>query len=151
MISAKDRSRAKDKKAMDVAIDGFIGGILAGLAMGLVLVVGEWILGITPGTVLGRFSPADSSQPMTGALVHIAVSSIYGLVFGLLIYPVRKIIRRNLPVWAFGLIYGGILFLLAQSVFLSGIDSSLRAIPAWLFLLGHLVYGGLLGWWVGRN
>jgi hypothetical protein len=151
MISAKDRSGEKDKKAMDLAIDGFIGGILAGLAMGLVLVVGEWILGITPGAVLGRFSPSGNSLPMTGALVHVAVSSIYGLVFGLLIFPVRKLIRRNLPVWTFGLVYGGILFLLAQSVFLSGIDSTLQAIPAWLFLLGHLVYGVLLGWWVGRN
>jgi hypothetical protein len=151
MNSARQRSQGKKKKISDLAVDGFIAGILSGMAMGVVLFLGEWILGGMAGEFLNLFSPFANYPLVSGGLVHLAVSSIYGLVFGLVVFLVYKILRGRLPLAVLGLVYGLVLFFLAQTAFVTGIGSALQAIPGWLFLLAHLMYGGLLGFLMGRK
>jgi hypothetical protein len=47
-----------------------------------------------------------------------------------------------------GLVYSGVLLLLALSVILPGLASRLVDLPIWVLILGHGVYGLVLGWQV---
>jgi hypothetical protein len=91
----------KKTGAGDAAVDGLCSGVLAGAAMGLYLVLIGMRIGQGPAVVLGRFDPAGGASPLTGALAHLAVSGVYGLLFGLLGYLGTG--WRRIPVWLAGL------------------------------------------------
>jgi hypothetical protein len=132
----------------DVAVDGLLGGLGAGIIMLLFLIITEFLGGVGPVTVLARFDLGSTASPLTGALTHLAVAGVYGLGFGIL-WALTAVDR--LPAGLTGTIYGFALFILAETVMLPGTHSALLAIPIWSFALAHLVYGAMLGWLVQRT
>ncbi len=97
--------------------------------------------------VLACFDP-NGVSPVTGSLLHLSVSAVYGATFGV----VWKFLRRlNLPGWLSGLGFGIALFLLAEFVLLPSSQSPLVQIPLLQFGIAHVIYGLILGWLVGRN
>lgn len=137
---------AKKTTMGDAAVDGLIAGIGAGALMAAVLVVAGLLVGDGPGVVLGRFDPGAAASPVTGGLMHLAVSGVYGALFGL----GRRLISgwqplSRLPGWLIGLVYGLLLWAVAQASLLSGAESPLRELPALPFALAHVLYGLALG------
>lgn len=53
--------------------------------------------------------------------------------------------RSVMGVWA-GLLYGLLLWLLAQYVLLPTHETPLATVPPVIFLAAHLIYGIVLGW-----
>ena len=132
----------------DAVIDGLFTGLLAGLGMAAVLVLAGWTGGEQPAQVLGRFAPQQLNAPLSGFLLHLAVSGIYGMVYGVIWMLVLRLrgFRPSLPVaLVSGAAYGLLLEGLAQAVLLPGSGSALGQTPFWHLALAHLVYGIILG------
>lgn len=130
----------------DAAVDGLLGGVIAGMAMAAYLVIANLIAGEGI-AVLARFDP-DRVSPLIGTLLHLAVSGVYGALFGI----VWKYVRRlNVPALFIGAGYGIALFIFAQSVLLPGSRSPLAEISFVHFGLAHIIYGLVLGWSIRRN
>lgn len=139
------------KTATEAIIDGLLAGVISGLAMGVLILAVEWSLGKSPLEVLPWFVPSGPPLPMVGGFAHLAVSGIYGMVFGWLAYLTRSWRGGRFPAWLLGLLYGLAIFLLAELVILPGSIAALGNIPTWLFGVAHGVFGLLLGWLVGRK
>jgi hypothetical protein len=141
----------KESSTGDAAVDGLCSGIVAGTAMGLYLVLIGLLIGQGPAVVLGRFDPAGGASPLTGALAHLAVSGVYGVLFGLAGYVAAR--WRRLPVWLAGLGYGLVLLFLAEALImrLPGTGSALRETPLVHLAAGHLLYGLTLGLLMDRQ
>lgn len=105
---------------------------LANLAVGDIL--SNLLSVITAHTVLG---------PLMGWVLHFAAGILLALLYAVWAGP-----RRHVPI-AWGLLYGVMIFLVAQVVFMPLVGAGLfsRGDPAMLIgsLVGHLVYGGLVG------
>jgi hypothetical protein len=145
MMGAKPLS-SKSQSIGDAAIDGLFGGLIAGVLMILILILAGILAGDTAAGILSRFSTGQEANPLTGGLVHLAVSGIYGVVFSLLIYGLPVQILGRFPGFLVGLAYGIILASLAVNILLPGLKSPLRELPLGILLLGHAVYGAILGW-----
>ena len=129
-----------------LAVDGVIFGVVAGVAMFLSLMVLALFSGQAPGVVLARFSGGGSTSPLFGLLGHLGVSAIYGVLFGVLIWPVlMRFSPGKISAVLAGILYAGFLVLLAQIAILPGMNSSLSQIPFWQWALGHGIYGLVLG------
>lgn len=136
----------REKTAGDVAVDGLLSGLLAGLVMGVFLVLADWTVGINPAETLRRFDPAANASPVVGALFHLALSGLYGVVFAL----VFRVVMRRWPAvsrygWLLGAAYGAALWLGAQTVLVTGVSDALVDVPTALFALAHVLYGAVLG------
>jgi len=151
METIKSIGEEREKTITDSLIDGLAAGIIAGLGMGVVLILLGWAVGENPATTLNSFVPWENPTPLVGGLLHLAVSSVYGMAFGGVVFGFHRMVKAKIPVWVLGLIYGFLLFLVARFVVLPGALSGLEWVPAWLLVLSHLVYGGLLGWWMQRQ
>ena len=145
MINSKP-IRARARPASDAAIDGLFAGLAAGLLMGIVVILGGLLVGESPAAVLERFSTGHTTTPLSGGLMHLAVSVVYGIVFGLLAHALPSRVLRRLPGWLAGLLYGLLLLAVAVGALLPGLNSPLLEIPLWILALGHAVYGLVLGW-----
>jgi heme A synthase len=142
----------KSKTIGDAAIDGLLAGIVAGLVMILFLLVTRILSGGSLAEVIGRFDPSGANNLVTGALAHLAVSAIYGAIFGLLfivLIRLRPTLRRF--GWLAGLIYGLLLYAIALGAFSAGIDSGLADYSAPVLLISHALYGLVAGFVVGRK
>ncbi len=96
----------KDVTIGDVAVNGLLGGILAGAAMLVYLLVALGLGGESLSTVLLRFGPADgAASPLFGAVDHLAVSGIYGMVFALIWHWITQRSNRHGLALVAGLIY----------------------------------------------
>jgi len=143
----------RENKFSDVVVDGLFAGVLAGLVMAAYLAITAVVRSEMPGALFSRFHPAEVASPWTGFLLHLAVSGVYGLLYGCLYYLActlpRLVIfpRRAL---ALGIGYGAVLFSLAWYILLPASASPLLQIPYWDFGLAHLVYGLVVGWRFGR-
>ncbi len=133
----------------DAAVDGLLGGLVAGIGMAGYLVIVGLTAGEGPGLVLGRFAPSAEASALTGALMHLAVSGVYGMLFGLGWWLLVR--WRGVPAWLAGLIYGIVLLLVAEAIILPSTGSPLAQIPLVHFALAHGIYGVILGFLVGRN
>jgi len=130
----------------NLAVDGVIYGLLSGIAMYVSLAFLSVFTGGTPVSLLERFSASGLTSPLQGLASHLAVSAIYGALFGAIFWPVlTRFTSRHAMGWIVGLIYGGFLFLLAQTAILPSINSPLGEIPNWQWALGHAIYGLILG------
>jgi hypothetical protein len=128
--------------AGDAAVSGLLSGILAGIVMAAFLVAAGFMSGDTVATVLSRFGAGQGTTPLVGLLTHLAVSGVYGLLWGVL---ARLLLGRvPAPGWMLGLGYGLLLFLIAQGLFLVG-PTPLTGVPPLHFLLAHAVFGLVLG------
>ena len=84
-------------KTSDAAVSGLIGGLASGLAMLAFLVVAGLLISLPPLETLARFAPGEGDNPMTGGLAHLAVSGMYGLVYGLLWHAVFTRLKSKAP------------------------------------------------------
>lgn len=129
-----------------LAVDGVIYGVVGGVAMFLSLMALALLSGEAIGVVLERFRGGGLTSPALGLVGHFGVSAIYGLLFGILIWPVlRRFSSNRISGWIGGIFYAGFLVLLAQIAILPGTNSSLSQIPFWQWALGHGIYGLVLG------
>jgi len=151
MIESK-RLAYSDRKLSDTALDGLFGGLVAGLAMAVYLVIWGVLAGRGPGAVLGMFDPAMRGAALAGALTHLAVASVYGILFGLIWWVLRRPslrrdsgLRAAVPAWLVGAVYGLALLAVAKAVVLPAAGSPLGEIPTLHFALAHIVYGAVLG------
>ena len=87
------------------------------------------------------FNPFGQEAPLQGLLLHLGVSAVYGAIFGLL----QPLVPRRLPGWVAGLAYGLVLFGLAHYVLLPRAQVGMAELPTSALLLGHIVYGLVLG------
>jgi hypothetical protein len=149
MAHTKDFTRS-NTQAGDAAVNGLIGGVLAGMLMLVLLILLGLVSGQAPGLVLGRFSSSQEALPLRGAMLHLAVSGVYGVLFGLITWIIAPGRRLRIPFWFAGTVYGLLLWLLAWYVLLPGLDSPIIATPVIHLFLGHLLFGASLGIIVGR-
>jgi hypothetical protein len=127
----------------EMAVEGLFAGVLAGVVMLLYLVAIGLLSGEAAGVMLGRFSIQTPPNPMQGALLHLGVSSIYGMLFGV----VQSLLGRRLPAMGVALLYALAIYLLAILVLLPSSQSKLLDIAPVHFALAHLAYGLVLGLW----
>lgn len=148
----KSRFVKMEKSTGETAVDGLMAGMVAGLAMALVLALGGLFSGRQPLVTLGYFDPARVSNWLTGLLAHLAVSAIYGVVFTLLLRLVGWI-RPSLlsQIWLWGLGYGLLLYGLASGVVFTAVANPLTQITAWQMGAAHLLYGLVLGLRLAKN
>ncbi len=146
MAPVKD-AVAKDLTMGDAAVDGLLAGLGAGIVMAVYLVAAAAIGDDSPATVLSWFDPSAAASPLTGALMHLAVAGVYGVLFGIGFGFVR---RWNIPSWFAGLTYGIALFAFAQLFILPSSHLPIGGISVEHFAISHLIYGLVLGLGVYR-
>jgi hypothetical protein len=144
MIESK-RLVPHERKISDAALDGLFGGLAAGVAMAVYLVAWSLMSGLGPGVVLRMFDPDQRNVAVLGALTHLAVASVYGILFGLIVWALGRGLRRGMPAWLAGVVYGLLLLLIAKAVVLPATGSSLAEIPTLHFAVAHVIYGAVLG------
>lgn len=141
-----------DRGIGDTAVDGLIAGLMAGVGMAIYLVIAGLLSSQGLVETLGLFDPALASNALTGTVAHLAVSAIYGVVFGLIMTAVSKIWMSAFAwSWLMGLLYGLVLFGLARGMLLTAVNSPLLQVTSLHFALAHLVYGLILGYWLGKK
>jgi hypothetical protein len=145
MIESKRLAYA-EQKLSDATLDGLFGGLAGGVAMAAFLVAWGLIMGSGPGAVLGLFDPREHGVALSGALTHLAIASVYGILFGLIWWALRRGLRLGVPVWLAGAVYGLALLLVAKAVVLPAAGSPLAEIPTLHFAIAHLIYGVVLGY-----
>ncbi|MFQ5859865.1 MAG: hypothetical protein ACE5LU_30080 [Anaerolineae bacterium] len=150
MLNGKQLKR-KETTVGDAAVDGLLAGVVAGIVMAAYLVAIGVVTGEGPATVLARFAPGAGASPMTGALVHLAESAVYGALFGVGWRLVGRRRPHRLLTGLAGLAYGVLLLLVAKAIILPGTASPLREIPFVHFAVAHGVYGLVLGFLTGRQ
>jgi len=151
-MSNAAQQKSREKKRGDTAVNGLIAGILAGLVMAAYLVLAGVLSDVPPAVMLGRFDPALEARWLNGTLAHLAVSSVYGVVFAFLFAAMVHIRPSLLRFgWLLGLVYGLALLTMARGVVLPIADSSLLQISTGHLLIAHAIYGLLLGFEIGRN
>ena len=136
----------------DVVVDGLLSGLPAGVVMGVFLVVVGLVGGARPGQTLGHFDPAGSGSPLTGTLMHLAVSGLYGVGLALIVH----ILGGRWPTWRrygwlLGAAYGLVVWLVARFVLLPGLGMALTDLSPAQLIPAHLIYGALLGYLLGRH
>jgi len=137
----KEKERGNNR-----AVDGLLYGLVGGIAMLVSLIAFALLTGDPPGAMLVRFSTGSSSSPIQGLFSHLAVSAIYGLLFGAVVWPVlRHFSSASWVGWFGGLAYAVVLLLLAQIAILPGVNSPLAQLPFWQWALSHSIYGFVLG------
>jgi len=135
------------KMYSDAVVDGLFGGLLAGAGMLAFLIAADLSAGNPAVQTLARFGiPGQTVSPLASLLLHLGVSSVYGIVYGLLINVLPRRYRAALPGWLWGVLFGLLIWVLADLVLLPGSDSPLMEIPPVVFALSHVVYGLILGW-----
>jgi hypothetical protein len=140
----------RERKAVgDAAVDGIIGGLIAGGLMATYLAGYGAAAGHGAAAIMRLFSPGGD-QAITGTLLHLGVSSVYGALFGIL-WNLLFGSSRRVPPWLGGLGYGMILLIFAVNVLLPATNAPLRAIPTTHFGIAHAIYGAMLGWLVSRG
>jgi hypothetical protein len=135
----------------DAAVDGLLNGVVAGIVMAIYLVISGVLTGTGLGVTLSAFDLGQGTSPVRGALIHLAVAAIYGMVFSLL----YRLIGRGRSIGRggnvmIGLAYGLLLWLITQITFAAGINVMLNSLPAVHFAVAHGIYGMTLGWLIGR-
>jgi len=141
-----------EKQVGDTAVDGVIGGLTAGAAMMLFLVIAGLLDSAQPQQTMGYFDPSGSGGWVTGLLAHFAISAIYGALFALLQRVAGRLWPAALRVrWLIGLSYGLVLLALAFGMLSSTAASWLNQIPGWSLALAHVAYGLVLALQLGKD
>jgi uncharacterized membrane protein YagU involved in acid resistance len=109
--------------------------------MGVYLIMAALLSGYSVAEALSWFTPDKGGDALQGILLHLAVSGIYGIGFGLL----RHWLFRRIPGWLSGLAYGLALLVLANLVILPGAGLGLEEFSKLHLGAAHLLYGLILG------
>ncbi len=150
-MSTSNSVSVRPASAGDAAAAGLLHGLAAGLAMAVVFVLAGLLRGQRPAETLAAFilnGQPVASNALTGLLGHLAVAGVYGLIWGLAWRVIGR--RTAIPAWLGGLVYGLLLWGVAQ-LLVRSIGASLAAIAPWALLVGHLIYGAVLGFLSGRS
>jgi hypothetical protein len=140
-------------RCSEAAVDGLFAGAAAGLVMAVYLTLTALLRGEGPVSLLNRFAPTQASGPLAGLLMHLAISGIYGLLFGMLMALASQV--RSLE-WFVryttisGVLYGLILFLVAWFTLLPASGSALLELSFIDLGLAHILYGAALGYLARR-
>ena len=151
MDDSKSLMRAHNSVG-DAAVDGLLHGVVAGLVMAIYLVLIGVVTGAGVAATLSAFDLGPGASPVRGALIHLAVAAIYGMVFSLiyrLIGRGRSISRGGNVL--IGVAYGLLLWLITQIAFAAGINVALSSLPTVHFAMAHALFGLTLGWLIGRT
>ncbi len=138
----------------DAAVDGLLNGILGGFVMAVIIVGVETLAGVFPLAVLSYFAISNDASPFAGLFTHVAISGIYGAIFGIIAIPLSRRFAKphNTVLWLVaGALFGLLVFAVAEGIILPRTVSPLRELPLWVFALAHLAYGIVLGWLTSRN
>ncbi|MEW6753510.1 MAG: hypothetical protein AB1505_21380 [Candidatus Latescibacterota bacterium] len=122
-------------------------GILGGLAGGVVFGMMMGVMGMLP--MIGRMATGQPSAAL-GFVVHMLISAVIGASFAVLF---GHRIRRRWDGLAYGLLYAAIWWLLGPLTLMPlfmgmGLGANWNATAAVQMLpslMGHLIYGGILG------
>jgi len=136
----------------DAAVDGLLNGVVAGVVMAIYLMISGVLTRIGVAAIFSAFDLGQGASPVRGALIHLAVAAIYGMVFSL----IYRLIGRGRTIGRggnviIGLAYGLLLWLITQVAFAAGINVALSSLPTLHFAVAHAVYGIVLGWLAGRT
>jgi len=143
--------------ARRIEVAGAIAGIIGGAAMAIVGAVLAFAMNtsiwLTPeriaAFVLGPGAAAtpefDAVPVLVGTLIHFILSAIFGIIFALLVSRgLRVTTEYGAPVVA-GLVYGGLIWLVAYFIILPILNPLLLEVYAPSFIMQNLVYGTVLG------
>lgn len=135
----------------DAAVDGLLHGVGAGIVMAIYLMGINLLMGTGVAATLSAFDLGEGTSPVRGALIHLAVAAIYGMLFSL----IYRLIGRGRSIGrggnsAIGLGFGLLMWLITQLAFAAGINVALSSLPAAHFAVAHGVYGLMLGWLTSR-
>ena len=143
---AKIEGRVKEKISTgDAAVNGLFNGILGGLAMAAVIVIFSLLAGKGLG-YLAYFSTGTPVLPLLGLVMHLGVSSIYGMLYGLGRQWARLDRLTRLPAWLAGLVYAMGLWVFAVTLLLPATKALILTLPWVVFFTGHIAYGLVLGY-----
>jgi hypothetical protein len=136
----------------DAAIDGLLNGAAAGVMMAIYLMISGVLTGAGLAATLSAFDLGQGASPVRGALIHLAVAAIYGMVFGL----IDRLIERSRPVgrggtMMMGVTFSMLLWLITQIALAAGITVALNSLPPVHLAAAHALYGLMLGWLTGRT
>jgi hypothetical protein len=134
----------------DAVVSGLFGGLLGGAAMAAVI-AGFSLLASQGISYLGSFSNGAPVPVLQGLLMHLAMSAIYGMLFGLIHHQAKLALFQRLPSWLVGLGYALGLWAFAVTVLLPAAHSLILTLPWYVFFSGHLAYGLALGVGARRN
>jgi hypothetical protein len=149
-------------RLLGIAVTGLVAGAVAGIAMPLVALSAALNAGVSwwtaprtiAGTFLGRAAENDGTATLVlaGTGLHLLLAAGFGMLFALVTGVGRRIPRPPAQVlggmlWGFGR-WATNSFLIAPR--LPGGQDLPAAMPAGAWLVGHLVYGALLGVLVAR-
>jgi hypothetical protein len=116
---------------------GIVGGLVGGIAFGVLMQ--------TTGVLAMVAMLVGSGTVAVGWLVHLAISAFIGATFGVLFGRYAISVGRSTAIGiGYGLLWwilGGLILMPAKL----GMDVFVFSTMAWQSLLGHLVYGLLLG------
>jgi len=152
-MMSKTSLLAREKYSFsDAAVDGLHNGVIAGVFMGIYVLLIFLLGGLPVEEVMSYFNDSTSS-PLYGAVIHIAVSAIYGLIYALIFLPITSR-RQNISGIGLavlpGMIYGVMLWGIAYFIILRE-SLPLGFAPSIHLLTSHLVYGVLLGFLTQRS
>ena len=136
----------------DVAVDGLLNGVAAGVVMAIYVMISGVLTGAGLAATLSAFDLGQGASPVRGALIHLAVAAIYGTVFSL----IYRLLERRRPIGRGGTMIMGVtyslgLWLITQIALASGIHVALSSLPAVHLAAAHALFGLTLGWLIGRT
>lgn len=132
----------------DAAVEGLFSGMIAGIPMAVYLGAVNLIMGESLLETFARFAVNDEATPLLGFLLHLGVSGVYGLAYGLVCQLTARRWISSPSLWLsvlMGCAYGLILLLLALVVLLPGSASPLKEISIIHLAIAHLIFGSALG------
>jgi hypothetical protein len=129
---------------------GALGGMLGGAMMAMWSMIVLWLTGVgfwTPlnliAHTLWRRAPLDATFSwgalLLGMVVHLMMATLLGMVFAVAAgrYPTSRATLLGA-----GAVYGVVVWLLMQYVIWPLVDAAAAtAFTAWVFAVGHLLYG----------
>ncbi len=150
MDNSKSLVRARSSSG-DAAVDGLLNGVIAGVVMAIYLLSFGVAAGAGLAATLSALDLGQGTSPVRGALIHLAVAAIYGMVFSL----IYRLIGRRKPIgrggtMIMGVTFSLVLWLITQIAFAAGINVALYSLPAAHLAVAHVMYGAALGWLTGR-
>lgn len=118
--------------------EGVLGSLAGGVVFGLLMQM-MGMISMIAGMV-------GSTSAVVGWLVHLVISAIFGVVYGLVAKEAWGVVQ--------GLIYGAILWVFGPLI----VMPAMMGMPLFMVnqgslasLMGHLIYGAVLGWVFARQ
>lgn len=153
-MSSSPRTAYPNLTLGDSAVDGLLTGTGAGLLMALYLLMTGLLSGQPWPMILAQFDPSPTPTPLTGAVAHLAVAGVYGVIYAVAWRWLRRAWQRA-PAWLAGLVYGAALWGLALVLMRLPASATpegwLAGVAPMHLALAHLLYGAALGWLLGRR